>query len=206
MLKNKELQVIGLTGLQGHGKTEIGDLLADLTGFHKVAFGDAVKRACAGLYNINLAVFYEGDHGVDRNTTVIAPYGLTIRQMMRNMGDAMKSNNGGSFWIDLLKCDIERMSEKGPLRGIIVEDIRYDEDNPWGPDCNEAGAVRDWGGTILHIDAMSRVGRKEIHETHSSEKGVKRLDGDVVINNNDSLENVRDQIESLIKTNGWYKL
>lgn len=209
MLANKNIQILALTGLAGHGKTEVGDLLAKHTGFHKIAFGDAVKAAAAAMYNIDLAAFYEGYdkvEGFDRNTFIIEPYGITIRAMMRNTGDAMKNQCGGSFWIDLLKCKIQLLSEQEDFRGVIVEDVRYDDDNPWGMEGSEYDAVKSWGGKVLHVDAMERVGRKDIHNQHCSEKGVKRLDGDTVIDNNNPLETLDGLIEYVVKTNGWYKL
>lgn len=209
MLANKNIQILALTGLAGHGKTEVGDLLAKHTGFHKIAFGDAVKAAAAAMYNIDLAAFYEGYdkvEGLDRNTSIIEPYGITIRAMMRNTGDAMKNQCGGSFWIDLLKCKIQLLSEQEDFRGVIVEDVRYDDDNPWGMEGSEYDAVKSWGGKVLHVDAMERVGRKDIHNQHCSEKGVKRLDGDTVIDNNNPLETLDGLIEYVVKTNGWYKL
>lgn len=209
MLANKKIQILGLTGLAGHGKTEVGDLLAKHTGFHKIAFGDAVKAAAAAMYGIDLAAFYEGYDKVedfDRNTSIIQPYGLTVRAMMRNTGDAMKNQCGGSFWIDIVKCKIQMLAEQEDFRGVIVEDIRYDADNPWGIHGSEYDAVKNWGGTVLHVDAMERVGRKPIHEQHCSEKGIKRLDGDIVIDNNDQLEELEGLIEYMVEEFGWYKL
>lgn len=209
MLANPQIQIIGLTGLAGHGKTEVGDLLVKHTGFHKIAFGDAVKAAAAAMYGLDLAAFYEGYDKVedfDRNTTIIQPYNMTIRAMMRNTGDAMKNQCGGSFWIDLIKCKIQMLSEQEGFRGVIVEDIRYDEDNPWGKSGSEYDAIKSWGGTVFHVDAMKRVGRKDIHGQHCSEKGVKRLDGDIVIDNNNPLETLDGLIEHVVKTHGLYKL
>lgn len=209
MLNNQKIQIIGLTGLAGHGKTEVADLLVKHTGFHKIAFGDAVKAAAAAMYNIDLAAFYEGYdkvEGFDRNTTVIEPYGMTVRAMMRNTGDAMKNQCGGDFWIHLALCKISMLAEQDGFRGVIVEDIRYDDNNPWGMAGDEYAAVKRWGGKVLHVDAMERVGRKDMHGQHCSEKGVKRLDGDIVIDNNNPLETLDGLIEHVVKTHGWYKL
>lgn len=205
VLKNKKLQIIGLTGLASHGKTEVADKLVELTGYKRMAFATAVKRTAAAMFDVRLEYFYEGNHGIDRNKTVLARHGLTIRDMMRLVGDSMKVAQTPDWWIKLLEKDL--ISQGQTERGFIIEDIRYDEwNNPWKDECDEAGAVRSWGGTIIHVDAMLRVGRKEIHNSHHSENGVKRLDDDIVIDNNNSLKHLYTQLENVCDVHGWYKL
>ena len=197
-LRNKRVTIIGLTGLAGHGKTEVANKLVELTGFTRMAFGDAVKRACSAMYVLPIEYFYEGDHKVDRNNTVVNPYGITIRQMMRRVGDAMKSSEGGDFWIKLIEAQLELCKDDSP--GYVIEDIRYDDTNPWGTLGDESSAVRNWGGIVLHVDAMSRVGRNELHNTHCSEKGVKRLEEDVIIDNNGSQLALDAIIQEFVET------
>lgn len=193
-------RIIGLTGLAGHGKTEIAKMLEEKSGFVRIALAGPVKRAAAGIYNLQLEAFYEGGvEGLDRNATVISPYNLTIRQMMQRTGDAMKTTCGGDFWINITKCEIQRLHEQDPsIRGVIIEDVRYDQNNPWGPAGSEYDAVKSWGGKIIHIDAMDRVGRTEVHDSHSSEKGVNRLEDDFTIDNNGDLENMPGIIDMIL--------
>lgn len=195
-------RILGLTGLAGHGKTDVAKLLAEKSGFMKIALADPVKRAAAGIYGLPVEVFYEGgsqNPEFCRNTTVIAPYNLTIRQMMRGVGDAMKTQHGGDFWINITKCEIQRHLEADPnITGFIIEDIRYDKDNPWGPSGSEYDAIKSWGAKIIHVDAESRVGRTEVHNSHCSEKGVNRLEDDIVIDNNGDLETLPGIIEMIV--------
>lgn len=196
-----EIPVLGLTGLAGHGKSEVSKLLAAKTGFAVVALADPVKRAAAGIYNLPIETFYEGgtkNPDFNRNTTKIEPYGLTVREMMQRTGDAMKTQCGGDFWINICKCEILRAIEAHDIKGVIVEDVRYDQENPWGPAGSEYDAVKEWGGRVFHVDAMTRVGRKDVHNTHSSEKGVNRLAGDTIIDNNGGLKQLNEVLDYLV--------
>lgn len=204
-LKNKKLHIIALAGLAGHGKTEVADKLVELTGYKRMAFATAVKRTAAAMFKTPINYFYEGNHGIDRNKTVLMPHNLTIREMMRIVGDSMKVGQTPDWWIKMLENVIRDRGEL--MEGVIIEDVRYDEwNNPWKDECDEAGAVRSWGGTIMHVDAMERVGRKDVHMTHHSENGIKRLDDDIVIDNNSDLKHLYTQLENICDIHGWYKL
>lgn len=204
-LKNKKLHIIALSGLAGHGKTEVADKLVELTGYKRMAFATAVKRTASAMFKTPIHYFYEGNHGIDRNKTVLMPHNLTIREMMRIVGDSMKVGQTPDWWIKMLENVIRDRGEL--MEGVIIEDVRYDEwNNPWKDECDEAGAVRSWGGTIMHVDAMERVGRKDVHMTHHSENGIKRLDDDIVIDNNSDLKHLYTQLENICDIHGWYKL
>ena len=207
MLKNKKVQVIGLHALAGWGKTEVAERLFRDTGFTVITFAEPLKRAAAALYDIDIKYFYEGDHGVDRNTTIITPYGMTIRAMMTNLADALKNQNGGDFFLKLLTQRMEVALERYPdTRGFIVEDVRYDHTGPWGKSNDEYGLIKSLGGTVIHIDSEERAGKSAVHTQHSSEKGIARLDGDIILDNNGSLDDLDKLVSHLVQHFHWNKL
>lgn len=207
MLLHKNIQVIGIHGLAGHGKTTAAAYLAEQTGFTVIALADPLKLGCSGMYNLDIAYFYDqqgSPENLCRNTTVIEPYGLTIRQMMRTLGDAMKDKAGGGFWINLTRNLMEVAVSRDPaIRGFIVEDVRYGENNPWGPEGDEQAAIHKWGGTLFHIKRDLAL---EVHKDHCSEMGLPVLENEIVIDNNDDLSHLHHQLSQSVNSLGLIKL
>lgn len=193
-------KVFGLHALQGHGKSTIAQHLQVMDNFKVIAFGTSVKQTAAAMYGIELDYFYEGVENFDRNTTIIEPYNMTIRQIMQDTGDMVKNHKGGNFWIEQVRIKLRILMEQFPDHHFIIEDVRFDENNPWGEAGNEAAFIREVG-TLIHIDAHERKGREGDHYSHNSEQGVKRLEGDIVIDNNGTLESTTQQLKQLFGAN-----
>lgn len=177
------MKIVGLTGLAGHGKTSVAQELVK-RGYTRVAFADKVKMIAAATYGIEPMVFYGSNPEVCKNTTIVEPYNKTLRQMMTETGDCYKAFYGDNVWVDLLAHQLNTKN----YALIVIEDIRYDY---------EADAVRSWGGEVFHVDASERLSSDAELYKHSSEQGVTRLDGEVVIDNNDSVEKLLEQLNQL---------
>lgn len=207
MARKKKLKFIGLTGLAGYGKTEVSKILQDKTGFEVVAISDRIKATASAIYNIDISAFYKGFNAVEnfsRETTIIEPYGLTIRQMMQLVGDTMKDQHGGDFWIELLKVQMDMAVINDPdIKGFIIEDVRFDNSSKWGMRGSEYHTIKSWGGSIIHIDASERVGELEVHKSHVSENGVIVLEDDFVLDNNGDVQSLDQQITKLVKRKRW---
>lgn len=160
------------------------------------------------MYNLDIHCFYKetAPENLCRNKTVIDPFNLTVRQMMRDMGDAMKNKHGGDFWINLTQQLIEVTVAKDPsIRGFIIEDVRYGENNPWGEAGDEQKAIHDWGGFVFHIQRPD-LERTELHNSHSSEDGITPIENDQVVVNNGSLEDLQKTLTDLTNSLGLTKL
>lgn len=178
------MKIIGLTGRARSGKDSVADLLiAKHTVVHdtlsvKYSFATELKEACASLFDLNIQMFYQGNREL-----IIPEYGLSIRQIMQRFGtDAMRGTFGDDFWVNKIERKI-LSDDKVDL--LIIPDVRFE---------NEAALVRKYG-SLMHVikDDVKDVG----DEGHASESGVLFKEGDVLIDNNGTLEDLVKTVDKI---------
>lgn len=201
--KVRRPKVIGIQGLKRSGKTEVGKYLADQLGAEHMAFGDAVKESAAGAFDLPIEWFYDDQSDIDRDNEKIEPFGLTIREIMQNVGDMFKNQFGGRFWISIVERKVYEVYDRPAVDilmpdAIIVSDVRFDGNNPWGEDCNEVGFIlNDLNGILLICDPGDRLGNNK--DSHNSEQGVVVPEGAVILDTSSTdLSKLHAQLDTLI--------
>lgn len=177
--------MIGLHGLAGSGKDSVGLYLEDMYQFERAALAKPIKDAACALFGLT------PEHFEDRNLkeAVIPWLGKSPRHIAQLLGTEFgRQYFGSDIWIKVAKqrLDAWRMDPVEqpvhPLSGFVLTDIRYEDEASW---------VRSEGGRIWHI---RRPGIAPV-AAHISENGIALARGDLMIENNGTLDDLYDKID-----------
>ncbi|WP_328967950.1 deoxynucleotide monophosphate kinase family protein [Streptomyces sp. NBC_00239] len=180
---------IGLIGRARSGKDTVGRILLDHGGYERVAFADPLKAAA-----LKLDPLIHTDHpsGVERLSEILAtPNALTwedakdmfpeVRRILQELGAAMRAIDP-EFW---LRAGLARAEEVNRQTGrpAVVTDVRYP---------NEADSLKRAGFHLIYVD---RPGIP--HLTHESEGALGPVDADFVIENDGSLDDLKERVRTV---------
>lgn len=164
-------KLLGIAGKAGSGKTTAADHLVSL-GWTRVKLAGPLKDMlrAIGLTDQHL----EGDL---KEVPCDLLCGQTPRHAMLTLGTEWgRDMIGGDFWTGIAAGRIRAALAAG--QNVVVDDVRFD---------NEAGVIRDLGGTVLKIERGVGVA-----VDHVSESGV---DADTTYQNEGSLEELQGFME-----------
>jgi len=170
------IKLIGLSGLARSGKDTTGRFLSELIGCPTYALASPIKQACNELFG------WDSRHSDGELKEVADPFwGVSPRYAYQTLGTEWGRN--------LIRDDIwlkraEMMLDKHG--SLIVTDVRFE---------NEAKWIRDMGGKLIHV---KREGIESVLK-HASENGVAIQPEDVVLYNNWSIEQLKDNCKDLVK-------
>lgn len=136
--------IIGIGGLKRSGKDTFARILAEVArerGLAPVilAFADPVRQAAAAAYGVDVSSFTDDA----RKDTICEAWGVTYRQMLINLGEAMRDVDADHWAKAWRRAVVQRSrtreSDKPLL--VLVPDLRR---------VNEVQAIHDAGGlTVL---------------------------------------------------------
>ena len=174
-------KLIGLAGKAGAGKDTVADYLWEKEGAIKIAFADPLRLAASAIFGLGQCNFLDRD----LKEAEVEYWGMTPRRMLQLLGtEATKPVFGADIW---LKRWFLSYSAVRDTDHVVVPDVRFDV---------EADAIRNLGGTIVHI---ARPGARLSGATgeHSSEAGIELRDGDMYLSNSGSVEELRYEVDQL---------
>ena len=168
--------LIGITGATRVGKDTVANYLSDRYGFKATAFATPLKKSVQALYSLDdLQAFDDCLKDVR-----IPEWNKSPRELWCSTADALKAQHGWDFFINLW-----HMGTVG-VEDVVVSDVRYEA---------EADRVRDLGGIIVHVkrpDAPILGGEVSKHSAH---QGIQFKEGDALIVNDGSLDDLYDLID-----------
>lgn len=128
--------VIGIGGLARAGKDTFAKVVADLTpASTRVAFADAVRKAAAAAYGVDVGEFTD-----DRLKDAVYPtWGITRRKMLNVVGEMMRRADP-DHWVRRLWQQLDDLGNGAIER--IVTDVRR---------LNEAAMIHDLGGVNILV-------------------------------------------------------
>ncbi len=171
------IQVIGLTGYAGSGKTTAAKHLVETHGFVTVKFAGPLKAMMRALGLGEREI--EGDLK-EVSHRLLA--GRTPRHAMQTLGTEWgRQQFGDDFWVNLAREVALDVIDQGGH--VVIDDVRFP---------NEAAAVRQMGGRVIRIH---RPGVGPING-HASDNQALACDYEII--NDDSIGVLHKALDAIV--------
>lgn len=172
-------RLIGMTGRAGSGKTLAAGMIP---GAVVIQLADPLYAALATLLGVPEVLLR--DRGFKERP--IDWIGKSPRQLLQSLGTEWgRDSVRPDLWLEQCRRRIAMLQEHG-VGTIVVADVRFE---------NEASMIREAGGVVWHVRRPAADGAEV---AHSSEAGIHFSDGDSVIVNDGTIEQLRVRIDSVI--------
>lgn len=176
------MNLIGITGKAGTGKDTLAKIIVEEYGFAQYALAHPMKAAMCAAFDLPMHVFE--DRELKEQT--IAWIGKSPRQLMQLFGTEFgRRLVRDEIWLMVAERRREWLASTDTCSGMVVSDIRFPDEAAW---------IRACGGLLIHLD---RPGVEAV-SAHSSENGVSMEDGDALIQNNGSIDDLSDKLTFLL--------
>ena len=208
--------IIGVCGLIGSGKGTVADILVDEHGFHKLSFADSLKDAVSVVFGWDRALL-EGDTDESREwrervdtwwaDRLNIPH-LTPRWVLQQWGtDVARKSFHDDIWVASVENRLRNIKDN-----VVITDCRF---------ANEITAIKKAGGITIRThrgedpdwiewavtrntttdeyrhEYLTRMLENDFR-VHASEYSSVGLDYDFHLDNNDTIDHLHKQIESII--------
>jgi len=171
--------LIGLAGFARSGKDTVATRLVGRHGYFQDSFAAPIRRFVSQLLNITLEQLEKIKDD---------PYPLlntTPRYMMQSVGTEWGRNLiDQNIWIKLAMNRAEHYRKMGVP--VVLSDIRFE---------NEAQAVRDAGGIVIHVIRDKSI---QVNE-HASENGIYLHPGDYGLENFGTITELFLGVDKILK-------
>lgn len=163
--------IIGLNGYAKSGKDEVAQHIKFLNqSFQIKKFSGKLKYIAAMLTGIDPERFE--DQGFKSRT--IPGWDMTAREMLQRLGtEAIRDNLHEKAWVNALFADHHQHAK------WVITDCRFP---------NEAQEIKDYGGIIVRVN---RTGFGPVN-SHPSETALDDWDFDAIIENNGTIEDLKE--------------
>lgn len=196
--------IIGVCGLIGSGKGTVADMLVAEHGFVKVSFADKLKDAVSEMFDWPRDMV-EGDTNesrewrekVDEFWTKETGRQITPRLVLQEFGtECMRQGFYDGIWVSLVK---KRILDN-PTTNFVVPDTRFP---------NEIKMIQELGGKVWWVRREQlpgwfvdyRISAVEPNDIHSSEWAWGRTSFDEIIDNNETVTELRNQVVDRLASN-----
>ena len=176
------MKIIGFHGQMGVGKSEAINQLKSL-----ILSPLALVKFAQPLYDIQEYI-YTRICGVHTRPADFKKDRKLLQWIGTEWGRGSISK---TLWIDLWRAEVERATAAGRL--VVCDDVRFD---------NEAEVIKRMGGIVVEIQsdrASERINTAAGIAGHASEAGIRRELVTAIIENNGTLEDLKDSVSSLLK-------
>jgi len=193
--------IVGICGLIGSGKGTVADILEQDQGFIKVSFADSLKDAIAAVFTWPRHLL-EGDTDESRAwreqkdtwwADRLKIPDLTPRWVLQQWGtEVCRLGFHDDIWI----ASMERKLD--PDLNYVIPDTRFP---------NEINLIKKLNGQVWHVERGTRpswfdqyrLGGSPPSSIHASEWAWVRSKFDQTIDNNGTLEQLKQTVQGLIK-------
>ncbi|RKR79189.1 deoxynucleotide monophosphate kinase family protein [Marinobacter nauticus] len=174
------MRLIGIAGKARSGKDTVAAYLVKKHGLLKYSFADPMKAGIKEMFGLT-----EQHVNGDLKEIVIPWLGVSPRRLMQTLGTEWgREMIRPDLWVMLAQRQWDQIRQPTADTfngGMIVPDIRFEE---------EAAFIRRNGGLVIHMfrDDLQLV------EAHKSESGVCFMDGDWLIENNGTIDDLYNEL------------
>ena len=184
------VRTIGVRGSgPGCGKDTVADYIAELLQdkhifTHRAAFADGVREDVSKITDVPIELI----RTPEGKNMVFEPLGVTIGKILQYHGQAKRKLHGEDIWVR--QCIDSLPTTNGSVS--IISDVRYKL---------EQAAVKQRNGIVIIVktnrptSAILMAGRSL---QHSSERDLDGVPADYMIENNGSLEELKQKVRQLI--------
>lgn len=173
--------IIGLGSRRGVGKDTIASYLVDQYEFVRLSFADPLRESAKALFGFNETQLL--DRRLKEATEDF--WGLSPRQGLTMLGDAVRGQFGEDFLIRRMRSRINDLLFKMPNARIVIADVRLKI---------EVDAILSWGGRVYRVDRDT--GLHDQHRTETELRDYKDWAG--ILNNNGSMPDLFEQVDETI--------
>ena len=208
--------IIGVTGFIGSGKDTVANYLTTFHGFKRISFAGTLKDACAAVFGWNRDML-EGTTKSSREwREQVDPWWserlnipeLTPRWVLQQWGTEVCRNGfHNDIWVASVENQLRQTKDN-----IVITDCRFS---------NEVSAITNAGGITLRVErgerpewyesaiaynrgpngnskwslSKSKLDKLKIHASEYSSVGLKY---DYYLDNNKTIDDLHQQVESII--------
>ena len=175
--------IVGITGSARSGKDTIG-AWAKSRGAMTASFAWPIKQ----MIMVGCGLTEEAFLNPELKEATIPEFGASPRVLAQTLGTEWGRARHPDFWINCLAArltSVDRLMPEGAP--VFITDVRFD---------NEADWIRKQNGLILHVRRNGADGKVGV-AGHASEAGVGFRFGDILIDNNESIEALHFKLEHI---------
>lgn len=194
--------IIGICGNIGSGKTISAEYLKKNHKFLEYAFADPLKKIASVLGFEEKQLYGTQEDKLQKNKH----WGISAREFMQQFGTDicrdtipkiipnMDMGDSGSIWVKLFEIYMENLKKTNKLTCIVVSDVRFH---------NESESIKRHGGIIIKINRPNKKNGYEFK--HTSEMSIDKIEYDVCITNDGSIDELHKKLFSVIYNHNLYK-
>ena len=176
------MNVIGICGKIGSGKSTVAKQLVDKHGYTEFSFSTALKRGICQIYSIDECFVFGSQ---EDKTTNIPYWNTTGRKLCEIIGTFFRTIDP-DFWIKRLYLDISRCN----TQKILISDIRYENELEF--------VTKTLNGKNIYVNNNTI---NKFSSDHESEKNYTKLSKFCdTIYNNSSIKDLHDEIDGWLKS------
>jgi len=205
--------IIGLVGLINSGKGTVASHLVDNFNFRQESFASALKDAAAVLFDWPRYLL-EGDTNESREwREIIDPWwseklnipNFTPRYALQYLGtDILRTHFNSDIWF----LTVQNKIRKNPNQHFVISDVRFPNEVNFIKENNgkliriNRGPLPIWYDTALLANKGNTIAKEAMIKTYSSahfsEWAWIGAEIDFQVNNNDTIENLKIQIDKIL--------
>lgn len=180
--------LLGIHGRKNSGKDTVATLISIIASekgmycsiYH---YATTLKLAATDLFGVGIEPFYDQT----LKETPIEHLGMTPRQIMTTLHDVLVPAFGEDLFVAPVRRKYQQWQEECGKGFFVVADVRYEG--------RETDWIRNAGGKIIHV---IRSGVSDIPATHSSEQGIPPREGDIILHNDGTIQDLEDEVREKI--------